>query len=628
MPGDTLYNVVSLLLHGDGADASTTFTDSGPGVLSPASVNGNVQIDTAQSKFGGASMLFDGTGDYLTYADSAVFEFGSGDFTVEAWVRFAGYPADNGGQFNQTIICKDVSGGRGWALAVTGTAASLTTLSFTGFAPAATSVTASYAFALSTWYHVAAVRSGNLLYLFVDGVLLNPGGTAFNMTIQDVATTVRVGGNLFDGTFLYYLNGHLDDLRVTKGAGRYTADFTPPTAALPDTFEENAGDLSATLPMLTLTGTFGGAADVDLPALTLAAYGGGTLEASLPMLTLEAESGGALEVTLPSLTLEATGHNSAGENGLEATLSALTLEASAGAHATLALPTLTLAATGTGTVLGTLAKSLPMPTLSATGTVTEVATGAMTLPMFTAIGYGGAVLEVTVDGITIAATGSTGAVGSLAVTLPLLQLSAEGTQEDHGSAELVMPALVAGPYGSLRATLPGLTLSAVGTATVTATYEGYALNLKHATRDAVDELTHLTNFPFTHIVRFQNSYFGVSATGVFLLEGTTDYAATPTAIPWAWQTGITDFASAKKKTVAALVVGGRLPPAATVTLYAGEDSSQAYSFTTPRGADAQNYRQKFGKGIQDRYYAFGASGSGDLAVDDLNPDVFELSRRI
>ena len=47
------------------------------------------QIDTAQSKFGGASGLFDGTGDYLSSADSADWAFGSGDFTIDFWLRFA-----------------------------------------------------------------------------------------------------------------------------------------------------------------------------------------------------------------------------------------------------------------------------------------------------------------------------------------------------------------------------------------------------------------------------------------------------------------------------------------------------------------------------------------------------------
>ena len=54
----------------------------------------------------------------------------------------------------------------------------------------------------------------------------------------------------------------------------------------------------------------------------------------------------------------------------------------------------------------------------------------------------------------------------------------------------------------------------------------------------------------------------------------------------------------------------------------------AYSHTNPRGDDAQNYRQKFGKGIKDRYYAIGASGTGDLTLDNLEFDIAQLTRRI
>ena len=74
----------ALLLHFDGADGSTTFTDSS---LTPKTrtANGDAQIDTADSKFSGASGLFDGTDDYITTPDSADFVLGSEDFTIDLW---------------------------------------------------------------------------------------------------------------------------------------------------------------------------------------------------------------------------------------------------------------------------------------------------------------------------------------------------------------------------------------------------------------------------------------------------------------------------------------------------------------------------------------------------------------
>ena len=85
-------------------------------------------------------------------------------------------------------------------------------------------------------------------------------------------------------------------------------------------------------------------------------------------------------------------------------------------------------------------------------------------------------------------------------------------------------------------------LTFIGTAVVAVTYEAYAVNLQHKGTDSpVDEITRYTNFPFERIVRYQNSYFGVAADGLYLLEGTTDHATPATTIPWEFKTHLTDF---------------------------------------------------------------------------------------
>jgi hypothetical protein len=81
IPDDPNYASVSLLLHMDGTNGSTVFTDLSP-VPKVVTRFGDAQISTAQSKFGGSSAYFDGTGDYLTVASSADFGFGTGDFTI------------------------------------------------------------------------------------------------------------------------------------------------------------------------------------------------------------------------------------------------------------------------------------------------------------------------------------------------------------------------------------------------------------------------------------------------------------------------------------------------------------------------------------------------------------------
>ena len=81
------------LLHFDGADASTTFTDESGKTFT---ARGNAQLDTAQQKFGTASGLFDGTGDYIDTPDHADWFLGTGDFTIDFWVRFSDVAVDQG----------------------------------------------------------------------------------------------------------------------------------------------------------------------------------------------------------------------------------------------------------------------------------------------------------------------------------------------------------------------------------------------------------------------------------------------------------------------------------------------------------------------------------------------------
>lgn len=226
MSCDPNFSTTSLLLHCDGTNNSTTFTDETGKTITAV---GNAKISTTQSKFGGASALFDGSGDYLNCGDHADFELGSGDFTMECFVRFAGYPNGYSGAYRVALIGKDAVGARSFHWGVTGTVSS-----FTGmvFSTAGTEVSVSWAPALNTWYHLAVCKSGTSLRFFVDGTQVGTTQT-HSTAIADVATALTIGGILYTG-FQYYLNGYVDEVRITKGAARYTADFTAPTAALPD----------------------------------------------------------------------------------------------------------------------------------------------------------------------------------------------------------------------------------------------------------------------------------------------------------------------------------------------------------------------------------------------------------
>lgn len=354
-----------------------------------------------------------------------------------------------------------------------------------------------------------------------------------------------------------------------------------------------------------------------------------TIIITLPVPTIATFGGGAAWLQLPSLEITASGHNSTGDFAFKGALPSLSLAAYVGASAKLTMPMLALSASSTAVNLASVAAVLPMPIVSATGTVAQQANVSLTMPMVKMIGYGGAVINVTLNNsLTLVSNITAGGVATVAVTLPMFDLVATATPQNHVSANLILPALRAVNSASVWMLAPMVQLVAIGSATVAVTYEGYALNLKHDI-DTHDELTHYTNYPFDKIIRYKNSYFGVSPTGLFLLEGTTDWAAvTPTNVPWEARTSVTDFGSEQQKTVNSAYFGARLGAIATISLYAGETGSQAYSFTTPRGETAQNYRQVFGRGVKSRYYALGASGNGVLAIDSITFNIATMARKV
>jgi hypothetical protein len=212
-----------LLLHCDGADASTTFTDSSLSAKSPTAV-GNAQIDTAQFKFGTASGLFDGTLDYVSVPDNADWDL-TADFTIDFWVRLNALVKEHtcysrpdnlgGGNVEHMIridttnrldcFIRDGSGGG----TIIGRLQPLD-LHTTG-----------------VWYHIAYVRSGSNFYVFRDGIQLATTSTA---TAGGSTTyAINIGGRSDDTTAS--LNGWIDEFRYTKGLARWTANFAVPVRA-------------------------------------------------------------------------------------------------------------------------------------------------------------------------------------------------------------------------------------------------------------------------------------------------------------------------------------------------------------------------------------------------------------
>lgn len=270
---------VTLLLHAEGSDGGTTFLDSSSSPKSPSVVAGSTQIDTAQFKFGASSIIFDGSGDYLEYANDAAWEFGVDDFTMECWVRFSAYSESYAGLYGASIFSNyraGIGGPSGFGFRVNGTASSYETLNlytgttdlnFTG-----------PSLALDTWHHVAVSRNSGVVRAFVNGRLHGtPVANSDNFTASQVSTSrpLRIG-QLFDATYLFSLNGHLDEIRFSK-EGIYTDEFQPPAEQFPDGPSPDPDFANVAL-LLHLNGPDGGSTFTDSSSFEKTVSRSGTVE--------------------------------------------------------------------------------------------------------------------------------------------------------------------------------------------------------------------------------------------------------------------------------------------------------------------------------------------------------------
>ncbi len=207
-------SLTKLLLRCNGNDESPDFPDDS---ISNHNVTaeGNAQVDTAQKKFGTGSGLLDGTGDYLTIPDSDDWHFGTGDFTVDCWIRFSSLTGTQG-IWKQAADANNHVGlqwnGAAWGFYIIDSASALFAL------------TGNDSISVDTWYHVAVVRNGDVWSIYRDGVL--KASATDSVAYPDRSEAFQIGA-LGSG---YYFSGHIDEFRVSKGIARWTEPFTPPTA--------------------------------------------------------------------------------------------------------------------------------------------------------------------------------------------------------------------------------------------------------------------------------------------------------------------------------------------------------------------------------------------------------------
>lgn len=230
---------VLLLLHGEGVPASTTIVDSSSyahTISQGVGATGSVQIDGSQFKYGSCSLFFSTINQsWITVPNHAAFDMGSGDFTIEAWIRL-GLGGNSG--IARGIISKRATGGvtpfvfyavdDGQLQGYTSFSGS-STFDVALVAPAGTLAT-------STWTHVAYVREGNTwsLYRGTLGTGTRVATTTLAGTMMSNTSKVAIGATGADDGSSYF-RGHMDEVRITKGVALYSGTtYTVPSAAFPD----------------------------------------------------------------------------------------------------------------------------------------------------------------------------------------------------------------------------------------------------------------------------------------------------------------------------------------------------------------------------------------------------------
>ena len=167
-------------------------------------------------------VIFDGAGDYLSAPNSSDWALGDGDFTIEAWVY-----AQPSGTVKQAVIGHWTNSSRGWQARIepSGSGYKLR-WTWTTNGSTDSSSTGTIVADFSTWNHVAWVRSGSTITMYVNGVA---GGTVAGANIYAPNTPLVIGD--WDSNAADF-NGVISNLRLVKGTAVYTGNFTPSTSPL------------------------------------------------------------------------------------------------------------------------------------------------------------------------------------------------------------------------------------------------------------------------------------------------------------------------------------------------------------------------------------------------------------
>ena len=402
-----------------------------------------------------------------------------------------------------------------------------------------------------------------------DGVADFPLEFTADYTLEDI-TSVAVG--LFLAPSEGSGDGMLDDIVQTRGEALlidpvvYSLNATVPVATL--VFNTTQFFVNATVPAATLN------AEVSQ-------YEGFKLDGAVPAASMAGWFGMRLNRNVPWVTLLASG----------SVPNTLRLSA--------ALPRVTIQANILDGRKFNLNARLPVATLSA----------------WTGWQLAGTVPTATVQGNIVV-----GGAYTLIADVPKATLMSSISTVNVLSMHAVVPAAARAGWLALSCNVPAARLLARISAVQAVTRVAYSFTLANSA------MTRYPAYPFIQVLRMGNAYYGVGEDGLYELGGTTDNGA---AIAWSWETCMSDFGKAEKKTVVSAYLGGYVPQSMTYTIKAGDVPTGANAHATTATAVLRNHRQKFGIGRKSRFFAFGLSATqGRVAIESIEFEVANMSRRV
>lgn len=600
------------LLHFDGADHSTVYTDESGKTWEGV---GTVEISTGQSKFGGASLLagdWDEDGGSIKTTYHADFIVGTGDFCVDLCIRpdrSAGWQ----GFFQIGAFARSIQAGTGSNIntikvRVGGVEFVYNIgISFTG----------------NNWYHFELNRASGVLYAFLNGTELQTSSWPTRYASTGDVTPIEGDYSYIAYSGYYgFLSGNAEEFRFSSVA-RHTSDFTPPTGpyepAFPIDLEDSPFSVQVAMPY-----DIRGLVDIDLadaPLVFASSISAGIVEAksapislSLPAVgvSINGVTGltGKIEASLPLLAPVLNGL--VGPRGqIEMTLPLLEMSLFSGGFLGFSLPLLSVQVTAVNGAVGSIQAVLPGIRLDLSGRSEILGKLDINLPVIlvsmAGIQHGSASINLTLPSLGFSGNSLLGSVGQIAFDLPLPAVNLVSRQNSLAHIDIVLPALTVNLYGQLRP--------------VALTFKAVVINTKNFA------VTEYEGLEFNSLASIGNVHLGANENGIYALRGSR-MGGDP--INSRIASGLLDFGqkvlSPPRDIWLSLRADGKL------ILNVRSEKGIVYPYDVSGLEDAlHEERVKLGRGLKERFYDFYLSNVAgadfDLSGMSIMADVMRDRKR-